>query len=77
MHRTLSSGGNWGNGSLGSPLDPTAYDEGTLVHPVGVRIQSDPAMGAETVVGMEGLEGAEADSVLGELIILIAARICS
>ena len=39
------SGGNWGNGSLGRPLDPTAYDEGTEVHPGGVRIQSAPEIG--------------------------------
>ena len=69
---SCSSGGKWGNGSLGSPLGPTAYDEGTLVHPVGVRIQSDPAIGAGTDEGTGGLLGGD-EPLAGEQIVLMAA----
>ena len=44
---SYSNGGNLGYGSLGRPPDPELYDEGMLVHPVGVLIQSEPAIGAE------------------------------
>ena len=39
-----------------------------------VQIQSDPTMGDRKEVDTEGLEGAEADSVLGELLVLIVAK---
>ena len=67
---SYNSSGNWGNGSLGSPLGPTAYDEGT--DPVGVQIQSDPAIGAGTVEGTGGLLGGE-EPLEGMLMVLMAA----
>ena len=74
LEKSLSyrSGGNWGNGSLGRPLGPAAYDEGTEVHPDGVRIQSTPAMGAGLVVGTGGLPGGD-EPPEGELMVLMAA----
>ena len=65
-------GGNWGNGSLGRPLGPAAYDEGTEVHPDGVRIQSAPAIGAGLVVGIGSLPGGD-EPPEGELMVLKAA----
>ena len=70
-----NNGGNWGYGSLGRPPDPVLYDEGILVQPVGVLIQSEPAIGAGAVVETLDLETGLEDSragAAGELIVLMA-----
>ena len=58
------------------PPDPALYDVGTLVHPVGVRSRSEQAIGAGAVVKTLDLEeaDAEANSLAGELMVLMALR---
>ena len=67
-----NNGGNWGYGSLVIPPDPAPYDVGTLVQPVGVLIQSDPAIGAGAVVETLDLGAVEEESLAGELMVLMA-----
>ena len=69
---SYSNGGNWGYGSLGKPPDPAPYDAGTLVQPVGVLIQSEPAIGAGLVVETLDLGAVLTDSLAGELMVLMA-----